>query len=174
MSWTVLVTRRIPPEGLELLRKSGAKVDLHDDDAPMGRGDLLTRARDCDGLIVTGGDRCNAELFNAAPKLKVVSCFAVGYDNVDLAEATRRRIVVTNTPDVLTDACADHTWAQILSVARRVVSRSRTDRRARSTSSTTVRMERRLHRATQRISSAARSKSSIYRSLMRTRFSRLR
>jgi glyoxylate reductase len=114
---------------LELLRKSGANIDLHDDDAPLSHGDFLTRARDCDGLIVTGADCCDAEFFNAAPKLKVISCFAVGYDNVDLAEATRRRIVVTNTPDVLTDACADLTWALILSVARHIVA---ADRFARS------------------------------------------
>jgi len=61
------------------------------------------------------------ELFDAAPKLKIISCCAVGHDNVDLTEATRRKIVVTNTPDVLTDACADLTWALILGVARRIV-----------------------------------------------------
>ncbi|HUK82366.1 MAG TPA: D-glycerate dehydrogenase [Verrucomicrobiae bacterium] len=121
MSWTVLVTRRIPPEGLDVLRSADTGIDLHDDEAPLPRPDLLVRIRDCDGLIVTGSDRCDAELFDAAPKLKVVSCCAVGYDNVDLAEATRRKIAVTNTPDVLTDACADLTWALILAVARRVI-----------------------------------------------------
>jgi glyoxylate reductase len=72
-------------------------------------------------VIVTGSDRVDAEFLDAAPKLKVVSCFAVGYDNVDVPEATRRHIVVTNTPDVLTDACADLTWALILAVARRII-----------------------------------------------------
>ena len=121
MSWTILVTRRVPPEGIELLQHSGATVDLFDGDAPMPRAELLERVARCDGLLAMGPDRVDAELFDAAPKLKVVSCFAVGYDNVDLAEATRRRIVVTNTPDVLTDACADLTWALMLSVARRIV-----------------------------------------------------
>lgn len=121
MSFTVLVTRRIPPEGLELLQRSGAMIDLFDGDAPMPRPELLKRVAPSDGLLAMGADRIDAELFDAAPKLKVVSCFAVGYDNVDLPEATKRRVVVTNTPGVLTEACADLTWALMLSVARRVV-----------------------------------------------------
>lgn len=115
----VLITRRIPPEGLTLLR--GCRLDYFDDDTPMPRAELLRRMAGCEGAIVTGLDRIDAELFDAAPKLKVVSCFAVGYDNVDLPEATKRRIVVTNTPDVLTEACADLTWALLLGVARHVV-----------------------------------------------------
>ena len=87
----------------------------------MPRPELLARLHNCDGVIVTGSDRVDAEFLDAAPKLKVVSCFAVGYDNVDVPEATRRHIVVTNTPDVLTDACADLTWALILAVARRII-----------------------------------------------------
>jgi glyoxylate reductase len=121
MSWNILITRRIPPEGLVVLREGGATIDLHDEEAPMPRAVLLARIRDCDGVVIMGGDQCDAEFFGAAQKLKAVSCLAVGYDNVDLAEATRRRIVVTNTPDVLTDACADLTWALILAVARRIV-----------------------------------------------------
>lgn len=121
MNATVLVTRRIPPEGLDLLRRGCDRADVFDGDAPMPRAELLARVAPCDGLIVMGADRVDAELFNVAPKLKAVSCFAVGYDNVDLAGATQRRIIVTNTPDVLTDACADLTWALLLAVARRVV-----------------------------------------------------
>jgi glyoxylate reductase len=129
MSWNVLVTRRVPPEGIELLRQSGAEIRSHDEETPLPRAELLAQVRPCDGVIVTGGDRIDAEFLDAAPKLKVVSCIAVGYDNVDLAGATRRRIAVTNTPDVLTDACADLTWALVLGIARRVVEG---DRLARS------------------------------------------
>jgi glyoxylate reductase len=121
MNWKVLVTRRIPNEGMDVLRTSGAEVWLHDEETPLPRGELLSQVRSCDGIIVTGGERVDAEFLDVAPKLKVISCLAVGYDNVDLAEATRRRILVTNTPDVLTDAVADLTWALILGVARRVV-----------------------------------------------------
>jgi glyoxylate reductase len=129
MSWNVFVSRRIPTEGMDLLRQSGAEVRLHDEESPLPRNELLAQLRSCDGVIIGGGERVDAEFFDAAPKLKVVSCLAVGYDNVDLAEATGRRILVTNTPDVLTDAVADLTWALILGVARRVVEG---DRLARS------------------------------------------
>lgn len=128
MNWSVLVTRRIPSEGLDLLRRSGVDLASRDDEAPMPRAALLSQLPPRDGVIVAG-DRVDAPFLAAAPKLKVVSCVAVGYDNVDLAEATRRRVAVTNTPDVLTDATADLTWALILGVARRVIEG---DRLARS------------------------------------------
>jgi glyoxylate reductase len=129
MSWKVLVTRRIPIEGLNLLRQSNVDIQLHDEETPLPRNELLAQVRSCDGVIIGGGERVDVEFLDAAPKLKVISCVAVGYDNVDLAEATRRRVRVTNTPDVLTDAVADLTWALILGVARRVVEG---DRLARS------------------------------------------
>jgi glyoxylate reductase len=129
MKWNVFVTRRISPEGLEELRKADVNIDLHDEQEALPRDEMLARVRDCDGVIITGGERVDAGFFAAAPRLKVVSCHAVGYDNVDIAEATRRRVIVTNTPDVLTDATADLTWALILGVARRVVEG---DRLARS------------------------------------------
>jgi glyoxylate reductase len=129
MSWSVFITRRIPQEGLERLRKSGAEIHLHDEEAPMPRPELLAQIRSCDGVIIGGGEKVDVEFLNAAPKLKVVSCLAVGYDNVDLAEANRRHITVTNTPNVLNEAVADLTWTLILGVARRVVE---ADRLARS------------------------------------------
>jgi len=121
MNWKVFITRRISAEGLEVLRQADVNIDLHDEHEPPPRAEMLARIHDCDGVIITGGEGVDAAFFSGAPKLKVVSCHAVGYDNVDVAEATRRHIVVTNTPDVLTDACADLTWALILGVARRVV-----------------------------------------------------
>jgi glyoxylate reductase len=129
MSWSVFITRRIPTEGLNLLRQSGTEIHLHDEESPLPRNELLAQIHSCDGVIIGGGERVDAEFLNAAPKLKVVSCLAVGYDNVDLKEATRRHITVTNTPNVLNEAVADLTWALILGVARRVVEG---DRLARS------------------------------------------
>jgi len=128
MQWNVFVTCRIPAEGLDVLRRADVKIDLHDGEAPLPRADLLARVRDCDGVMAMGGDRIDAQFFDAAPRLKVVSCIAVGYDNIALAVATRRRIAVTNTPGVLTDACADLAWALILGVARRVVEGDRLTR----------------------------------------------
>lgn len=129
MKWSVLITRRIPAEGIEVLRRNDVGVVSHDNEAPLQRSELLELARDCDGVIVAGGERIDAEFFDAAPKLKAVSCVAVGYDHVDVAEATHRHIYVTNTPDVLTDATADLTWVLILGIARHVVEG---DRHARS------------------------------------------
>jgi glyoxylate reductase len=128
MQWNVFVTRRIPTESLDVLRKADVKIDLHDSETPLPRGDLLARVRDCDGVMVTGADPIDAQFFDAAPRLKVVSYIAVGHDNIALTEATRRRIAVTNTPGVLTDACADLAWALILGVARRVVEGDRLTR----------------------------------------------
>jgi glyoxylate reductase len=129
MKWSALITRRIPPEGIEVLRQNDIGVVSRENEAPLQRSELLAMARDCDGVIVAGGERIDAEFFDAAPKLKAVSCVAVGYDHVEVAEATRRHIYVTNTPDVLTDATADLTWVLILGIARHVVEG---DRHARS------------------------------------------
>ena len=74
-----------------------------------------------DAAIVTLGDRIDAETIHAATRLKILANYAVGYNNIDLAAARQRGLIVTNTPDVLTDATADLTWALILATARRVV-----------------------------------------------------
>jgi glyoxylate reductase len=74
-----------------------------------------------DAAIVTLGDRIDAETIHAATRLKILANYAVGYNNIDLAAAKRRGLIVTNTPDVLTDATADLTWALLLATARRIV-----------------------------------------------------
>ena len=74
-----------------------------------------------DAAIVTLGDRIDAETIHAATRLKILANYAVGYNNIDLAAARQRGLIVTNTPDVLTDATADLTWALILATARRIV-----------------------------------------------------
>ncbi len=74
-----------------------------------------------DAAIVTLGDRIDAETIHAATRLKILANYAVGYNNIDLAAARARGLIVTNTPGVLTDATADLTWALILATARRVV-----------------------------------------------------
>ncbi|WP_208026785.1 2-hydroxyacid dehydrogenase [Rhabdothermincola sediminis] len=117
---TVLVTRRLPPPGTAALRDAGVEVRESPSDAPLDRGELLVGVRDVDALLCMLTDRVDAEVFDAAPSLSIVANFAVGFDNVDVAEAARRGIVVTNTPDVLTEATADLAWALLLAAARRV------------------------------------------------------
>lgn len=97
--------------------EAAADVDLYE---PAGADDLKTRLRGKQGLVCVLLDKVTADVLAAADALKVVANIAVGYDNVDVEAARRRGIVVTNTPDVLTEAVAEFTWALILAAARRV------------------------------------------------------
>jgi len=116
----VFLTRELPPDVMTFLRENcELRVNLHD--RPVTRAELLDGVRDCDGLICLLTDRIDAEVLDAAPRLKVVSNYAVGFDNIDVAAAAARGIAVTNTPDVLTDATADLAWALLFAAARRIV-----------------------------------------------------
>lgn len=116
----VLVTREIPDAGLRLLRDV-ADLDVWDGELPPPRDELLRRVVGVDGLLALLTDRVDDELLDAAgPALRVVSNFAVGYDNVDVAACARRGIPVGNTPGVLTEATADMAFTLLLAVARRV------------------------------------------------------
>lgn len=118
--YKVLVTRRIPEEGLALLAPD-CDIELNPHDRPMTRPELLASAADKDGVLCLLTDKIDAEFFDAAPKVKGLANYAVGFDNLDVAEATKRRVPLSNTPDVLTDATADMAWALLFAVARRVV-----------------------------------------------------
>jgi glyoxylate reductase len=132
-SWEVLITRRIPEAGLELIRASCA-VRLWEEDRPMPKDRLLALAAGKDGIVCLLSDPMGADVIAAAgPQLKAIATMAVGYDNIDVAEATRRGIVVGNTPGVLTEATADLTWALILSLGRRIIEGDRLVRSGRWT-----------------------------------------
>jgi glyoxylate reductase len=109
--------------------EAGAAVDLYDGPTPISEADLIARLEGKEALVSVLTDRVTATVLDAARDLKVVSNIAVGYDNVDVTAARRRGIVVTNTPDVLTEATAELTWALILAVTRRVVEGDRLVRR---------------------------------------------
>jgi lactate dehydrogenase-like 2-hydroxyacid dehydrogenase len=96
-------------------------VKFNPRDRPITRKELLTGVRSSDGLLCLLTDRVDKAVMDAAPNLKVIANYAVGYDNIDVGYATQRKIMVTNTPRVLTNATAELTWALILAVARRVV-----------------------------------------------------
>lgn len=116
----VFVTRIIPKEGLEMLREV-ADVKVWEDELPPPRDILLKEAEDVDGLVSLLTDKIDAELFDTANKLKVVSNYAVGFDNIDLEEASKRGIMITNTPGVLTETTADLAFTLLMSTARRIV-----------------------------------------------------
>lgn len=115
----VFITRRLALDPRGVLGP-GLEVDAHDSELPLARAEILRRVHAASALLPVLTDRIDAELLDAAPRLRVVANHAVGYDNVDVPACTRRGIWVTNTPGVLTDSTADMTWALILALARRL------------------------------------------------------
>lgn len=114
----VFVTRKIPPVGLDRLAER-FELEVWPGPLPPDRQTMLEKAAGCAGLLTLLSDQVDAELFDAAgPSLKVISNYAVGYNNIDVAEARRRDIRVGNTPDVLTEATADMAVTLLLAAAR--------------------------------------------------------
>ena len=126
---SVYVSRRVPaPVRSEL--EASFDVSLHDFETPPSRGELLAAAHGRDGIVTMLSDRVDAELLDeAGPQLRVVANYAVGYDNVDVDECSRRGVVASNTPGVLTEATAELTMALLLSLVRRVTEGDRLLRR---------------------------------------------
>jgi glyoxylate reductase len=117
----VFVSRVIPEEGLARVREA-TEATIWEDDLPPPRDQLLAAVEGCDGILTLLTDRVDDELLDrAGPQLRVVSNFAVGFDNVDVAACTRRMIPVGNTPGVLTETTADLAWALLMAAARRLV-----------------------------------------------------
>ena len=117
---TVAVTRVIPEAGLKLLRDA-AEVRLWEGELPPSAAELAELLRGCDGALTLLTDEITGEVLDREPQLKVISNFAVGYDNVDVPAATARGVAVCNTPGVLTETTADFAWALLMAAARRVV-----------------------------------------------------
>ena len=116
----VFVTRVIPEKGLGIIREY-CEVDVWQNELPPTRDELLQRVRGIDGLLSLLTDTIDSEVMDeAGSQLKVISNYAVGFDNIDVPAATARNIPVGNTPDVLTDATADFTFALLMAVARRI------------------------------------------------------
>ncbi|MBI3263195.1 MAG: D-glycerate dehydrogenase [Acidobacteria bacterium] len=124
----ILITRRIPSSVLARLREAG-EVEVHAGEQAIGRTELVDRIRDKRALVCLLTDRIDREVIEAAPSLRVIANIAVGYNNIDVDHARSCGIVVTNTPDVLTEAVADFTWGLILALTRRVVEGDRVVRR---------------------------------------------
>jgi glyoxylate reductase len=116
----IVVTRRIPEPALELLRAAD-EVRLSPHDRPLTTAEMHEAVAGADAVITLLHDKVDGSLLDAAgPQLKCIANVAVGYDNVDVAAATERGVVVTNTPGVLTDSTADLAMALILMVTRRL------------------------------------------------------
>jgi glyoxylate reductase len=117
--WTVAVTRKIPDAGLRPLQET-SEIKLWDQELPPSPEELDGLLDGCDGAITLLTDRIDGPVLDRHPGLRVISNFAVGYDNIDVPAASERGVLVCNTPEVLTNATADHTWALLLAAARRI------------------------------------------------------
>lgn len=116
----VYVTREIPERGMKMILER-FNVEVWPEYGPPPKQVIINKVRDVDALVTLLSDKIDAEVFDAAPKLKIVAQMAAGYDNIDVLEATKRGVYVTNTPGVLTETTADFAWALLMAVARRVV-----------------------------------------------------
>jgi len=115
----VYVTRRIPESGINLLEKH-CEVRLYPWNGVAPRGELIREVKWCDALLCLLTDRIDEALISANPSLRIIANCTVGFDNIDIEAATRRNIPVTNTPEVSTDAVAEHTFALMMAIARRI------------------------------------------------------
>jgi glyoxylate reductase len=121
----VFVSRIIPEDGLRPIRET-CDATIWDDELPPPRDKLLSAIAGCDGVLTLLTDKVDDEFLDrAGPQLKVVSNFAVGFDNIDVAACTARGVAVGNTPGVLTETTADLAWALLMASARRVAEADR-------------------------------------------------
>lgn len=119
----VFVTRKIPERGIAMLREKGYEVDVSEKDGVLTKDELIAalRGKPYDAVLCLLTDPIGKEIFDATPSTKIFSNYAVGFNNIDVAEAKNRGIMITNTPGVLTETVAEHAFALILAMASRIV-----------------------------------------------------
>jgi glyoxylate reductase len=121
---SVFVSRALTGDALDRLAAAGHEVDVWPGNLPPHPTELRERVAPADGLLTMLTERVDADVLDAAPRLKVIANYAVGFDNIDISAAHARGIAVGVTPDVLTDATADLAFALLLAAARRIVEAS--------------------------------------------------
>jgi D-3-phosphoglycerate dehydrogenase len=126
----VFVTHDLPGKALSRLKRKH-HVRVHNKDKVLTKKELLDGVRWCDALLCLLTDTIDKTLINANPKLKIIANYAVGYDNIDVAHATKKGILVSNTPGVLTNAVAEHTFALVMALARRIPEADRFTRKGK-------------------------------------------
>ncbi len=119
----VYVTRMIPERGIKMLKEKGYEVDVSAKDGVLTKDELIAalRAKPYDAVLSLLTDPIGKEIFDAVPNAKIFSNYAVGFNNIDVPEAKARGIMITNTPGVLTETVAEHTFALILAMTSRIV-----------------------------------------------------
>jgi len=126
----VYITRTIPEAGMNVLR-TYCDIEVNPEESPPTKEELEKRLQDKDALLCLVTERIDKEIIASGSRLKVISSISVGYEHIDVAEATKRGIYVTFTPGVLTDATADFAWSLIMATARRVAEADRYVRNGR-------------------------------------------
>jgi glyoxylate reductase len=116
----IFITREIPSTGIELLKQNGFEVFVYKKDKPISKNELIKSVQNCDGLLTLLSDKIDKEVIDQMKNCNVIANYAVGFNNIDVDYAKSKGIVVTNTPDVLTDSTADLTMALVLACARKI------------------------------------------------------
>jgi D-3-phosphoglycerate dehydrogenase len=118
----VYITRKIPEAGINKLREKGYEVDVNSEDKVLSKEELISalKQKPYDAVLCLLTDKIDKEIFEAVPTAKIFANYAVGFDNVNLAAAKEKGVMVTNTPGVLTETVAEHTFALMLAIARRI------------------------------------------------------
>lgn len=116
----IYITSEIPEKGLKILEKV-FEIKINNKGKTLTKNELISEAKEADAILTLLSNEIDDKVMDELDNLKVISNYAVGYNNIDVKEATRRDIIVTNTPDVLTETTADLTWGLLLAVARRIV-----------------------------------------------------
>ena len=118
----VYVTRKIPEAGINKLKEAGHEVDINPEDRVLSKEELISalKQKEYDAVLCLLTDAIDKEVFEAAPRAKIFANYAVGYDNIDLSAAKEHGKIITNTPGVLTETVAEHTFALMISIARRI------------------------------------------------------
>ena len=118
----IFITRKIPESGIDLLRKEGFDVEVSDFDGILSREKLLEKVKGADAILSLLTDKIDGEIMDVSgAQLKIIANYAVGYDNLNLEDAKKRNIILTNTPEVLSETVAEHTFALMLAIAHRIV-----------------------------------------------------
>ncbi len=118
----IYVTRHIPGPGIDLLKKAGHELKINEEDRPLTDEELLTElsSNQYDGVLSLLTDKIDAKVYDTAPSVKIFSNYAVGFNNIDVEEAKKRGIVISNTPGTSTNAVAEFTIALAMNIAKRV------------------------------------------------------
>jgi len=118
----VFVTRKIPDNGIEMLKRAGFEVDVSPKNRPLSKQELVRalRRKPYDAVLSLLTDQIDAVVFDAAPRAKIFANYAIGFNNIDITEAKKRGIFITNTPGGGADRVAEHTWGLILALTCKI------------------------------------------------------